>query len=308
MKSHEYQFSSKDLAGIMVLPVTMLFLFSAIMHVGAKINLLPRPRPSGNVEEAVVVHQIDAARKSTAEIVLVGDSSCLMNVDAQLLSKTLGKPTLNLGTFTFLSLREYGDLLEECRTPPRMIVLLLHPDSLGKPWADPYYAGLFRSYREGKDFAPDLLGVSIFRNRVAGKILPSAFRGSFGAEYGFSHLLEKRMTEQNGSLLDPVEEKVRKSESWFAAPEFPEALATFRSRIGDNTLLTVGISPVAKPDGDLNEMLNSIKEPLGNVLLLTNLPAVLPERSFGRRAHLNESARRSYTLKLADELRPLLSD
>lgn len=293
---------------MVAVPVAILFLFSGIMHGGAKANLLPRARPSMNVEEAVVVHQIDAARKSSAEVVLVGDSSCLMNVDAQLLSNTMGKQTLNLGTFTFLSLREYGDLLEECRTPPRIVVLLLHPDSLGKPWADPYYAGLFRSYREGKDFAPDFLGVSIFKNRVATKVMPTPLRGSFGAEYGFAHLVEKRMTEQSGSLLDPVAEKIIKPEGWFLAPEFLEALATFKSRIGGTTLLAVGISPVAKPDGDLNEVFNAIKEPLGTGVMLTHLPAVLPESSFVRRAHLNENGRRSFTLRLAEDLRRVLSD
>ena len=144
MKSHVCEFAPKDLLRLAGLPLLPLALFAVAMHLGAKFHLLPAPRPTLDTERAILVHQAEASRSpQDAEVLLLGDSSCLMNLSARQLTEQLGRPALNLGTFSFLDLNAHALLLREhARANPgrlRAVVLLMHPESLRRLSPEPYY-------------------------------------------------------------------------------------------------------------------------------------------------------------------------
>src|SRR5262245_6769094 len=112
MKSHSYDFARKDLFQFVAGPLLPLALFAAILHGGAFLGLLPAPRPTLDVERTIVVHQAEACRtRHVAEVVLLGDSSCLMDVSARQLGDQLSRPVLSLATFSFLDLSAQALLL-----------------------------------------------------------------------------------------------------------------------------------------------------------------------------------------------------
>src|SRR6185436_14472323 len=135
MKSHRVEFTLRDLAALAGAPLAIVAVFSAVLHAGVALSLLPAPRPTFNTDQTVVVHQVEASRQRTdAEIVMVGDSSCLMDVDARQLGTALGRRVLNLGTISHLDLAAHALLLGEFTRAnpgrPRCVVLLMHPEAL----------------------------------------------------------------------------------------------------------------------------------------------------------------------------------
>ena len=80
MKSHTYEFKSRDLATLLVWPLVPVALFALLMHGGSGLRLLPSPRPTLDTDRTIVIHQAEASRAPReTEILLLGDSSCLMS-------------------------------------------------------------------------------------------------------------------------------------------------------------------------------------------------------------------------------------
>ena len=125
MKSHTCEFEPKDLLRRLAMPLLPMAVFAALMHAGALVRLLPAPRPTLDIDRTLLVHQAEASRaRHDADVLLLGDSSCLMDVDAKQLGNQLGRPALNLGTLSYLDLNAAAALLRRkrkafrpCETP-----------------------------------------------------------------------------------------------------------------------------------------------------------------------------------------------
>src|SRR5688500_3213001 len=103
MISHRYEFDPRQVIKICLLPLLPVLVFAGLMHGGLMLRIWPQPRPTLDTDQTILVHQAEATlRANPAELVLVGDSSCLMDVDASQLAALLGHETLNLGTLSFL--------------------------------------------------------------------------------------------------------------------------------------------------------------------------------------------------------------
>src|SRR5438132_267968 len=101
MKSHTYAFTVADVFRATLAPLALLPLLAGFLHFGK--GLLPAPRPALDVDRTIIVHQAEAARSpQNATVLLVGDSSCLMDVSARQLAAGLQQPVLNLGTLSYL--------------------------------------------------------------------------------------------------------------------------------------------------------------------------------------------------------------
>jgi hypothetical protein len=217
MKSHVCEFTPKDLLRLAGLPVIPLALFAIIIHLGARSHLLPAPRPALDTERTILVHQAEASRVSQdAEVLLLGDSSCLMDVSTRRLTERLRRPALNLGTFSFLDLSAHALLLRNyAQANPgrlRAVVLLMHPESLRRLSSEPYYLGALTNYLSGLDHcrtataadqASCLLGVEAFQGRILSRALPIPLPGAYGRRFGFTRDLENLMTRERGSAIDP---------------------------------------------------------------------------------------------------------
>jgi hypothetical protein len=322
MKSHVYEFEPRDIARIISGPIVILALFAVAMHVGAHTRLLPAPRPVLDTDRTILIHQAEASRsKSDAEILLLGDSSCLMNVSARQLGEQLGQPVLNLGTFSFLDLNAHATLLREFvrANPgrPRAVVLLMHPEALRRVGPEEFYANVLTSFLAGTDSRPAtakgqvswLLGADILKGRLLSRALPLPLGGAYGHIYGFNRNLEATLTTQRGSIVDPESKSFSGLAEYRLGPTLERASKAFRAAVPPDARLLVGITPapesLAGPryPAQQTEMLRQWSQWLKADAALEQLPATLPDGSFFRTTHLKESAVADYTDRLAAALK-----
>lgn len=327
MKSHGYAFSPADLFRVLGGPILLAGFVVAALHSSARLGLLPAPRPALDVDRTILVHQAEAARaRHDAPIVLVGDSSCLMDVSARELGKELGVPVLNLGTLSFLDLTQYAALVRQhaASNPDRLraVVLLMNPEALRRAGAEDYYVGVLNSFWAGQDFCRTAtvddrlacwLGLEIFRGRLLSRALPIPLGGPFGRRYGFNRDLERVMNRENGSVVDPVFEKPRTAAEYRIAPTLKLGSQQFRAAVPAGAKLLVGITPIPDRSAGTNytalnrAMLSQWAGWLEADAVLEALPVTLPAERFARPTHLNEAAVPGYTKELAASLRKLFT-
>ena len=257
MKSHTCEFTAKALAPLVGWPCVVVVAFAVLMHAGATLHLLPAPRPTLDTERTVLLHQADAAQSThNAEIVLLGDSSCLMNISARQLSTELGRPVLNLGTFSFLDVNAHASMLRQyAQANPgklRAVVLLMHAESLRRLSAEPYYVETLENFWAGQDhFTTETiagqvnraLGVDIFKGRLLSRALPLPLGGAYGRRYGFTSDLESALTAESGSAIDPDPQPLTGTAEYRLAPTLEKASRTLRTAVPPGATLFVGITP-----------------------------------------------------------------
>ncbi|HXG45982.1 MAG TPA: hypothetical protein VNO52_00025 [Methylomirabilota bacterium] len=326
MRSHVYQFGLRDALLTLLPPLGGVLLVASILQAGLVFGLLPSPRPALDADRTVMIHQIEAARRQQeAEVVLVGDSSCLMDVMADQLTEELGVPALNLGTSSFLDLESYGRLLTEFRRAnpgrPRAVVLLMHPEALRRAGGEPYWLAVFDHALRGADHCPSgqflaqmlcHLGLDPFRSRVLSRVVPVALpqTNEFGRAYRFTADLERQMARRRGSLEEPAVRRFTGNAEYRLASALRPQASTFRQALPAGTVLLVGITPVPAgfPGADYEQthasMLAEWSAMLGARPL--RLPAVMAADQFGRVTHLNGRGAAVYTRILAGELRSIL--
>jgi len=326
MKSHVCEFAIKDLLRLAGLPLLPLAVFAVAMQLGAKFHLLPTPRPALDTERTILIHQAEASRSlQDAEVLLLGDSSCLMDVSARQLTEQLGRPVLNLGTFSFLDLNAHALLLREYARANagrlRAVVLLMHPESLRRLSAEPYYNSVLTNFLSGHDHcqtataserASCLLGVEIFQGRILARALPVPLPGAYGRRYGFTSDLETFLARERGSAIDPDSKPFEGSAEYRLAPTLERASKSFRAAVPPGVKLLVAITPAPEHFAGPRypqlhaELLRQWSQWLQADAALTNLPPALPEDSFVRTTHLKESVIPRYTEQLAGALKPHL--
>jgi hypothetical protein len=329
MTSHLYEFTGRDLLRICVPSLLPVALFTLIMHFGAASGLLPAPCPALDTDRTILFHQARASiQSSDAGLVLIGDSSCLMNVAATQLDEMLDHSVLNLGTLSYLDLRAFATILQRyVATNPnrlRIIVLLMHPEALRRPSPTEYHTQALAHFYQGTDFCgPALspllcaLGVEIFRGRILSRLVPQPLAGSYGRFYGFSHDLWGYLSENQGSALDPGAFDPQPDQGYAEyrlAASLEQASKAFRASVPEGAILAVGITPVpdtcAEPGYHefYQEMLDTWGRWLKADITLPSLPPSLPEHLFANPTHLNARGVQLYTSQLAQNLSASLND
>ena len=243
MKSHTCEFTAKALAPLIVWPCVVVVAFAVLMHVGASLRLLPAPRPTLDTERTILLHQADAAQSAhDAEIIFLGDSSCLMNISTRQLGTELGRRALNLGTFSFLDVSAHAAMLRRyAQANPgrlRAVVLLMHAESLRRLSPEPFYLDALTNFWTARDHSnPDTasgqlnrtLGVDIFKGRILSRALPLPLGGAYGRRYGFNHDLESALTAESGSAIDPDPQSLTGTAEYRLAPTLEKASRNLRS-------------------------------------------------------------------------------
>jgi len=326
MKSHNYACTLQDLAPLLAGPLLVVALFAGVMFSGARLHLLPPPRPTLDTDRTILIHQAETAQTSSdARVLLIGDSSCLMDVNTRQLGQQLGVPALNLGTLSFLDLNNYAELLRRFtngnRGQLRAVVLLMNPEALRRVSAEDYFVGVLTAFWGEQDFCRTAtlddklacaLGLETFRGRVLARTLPVPLGGAFGRFYGFDSNLEKFMTREHGSVIDPVVEQPKGRPEFRLSPTLKPASEAFRLAVPAGSKLLVGITPVPREivgtdyARSRDEMLRQWGAWLQADALLDSLPATLPEDQFARSTHLNQYAVPRYTEELGVRIVPYL--
>jgi hypothetical protein len=322
MRSHSYDFRCKDLARVIGPPLVAMSLFAALAHGLTALHVLPPPRPTLDTDRTILVHQVEASRSpQAAEVVLIGDSSCLMDVSAPALGRRLGHPALNLGTLSYLDLKAYGALVQECaRANPgrlRVLVLLLHPEALRRASPESYYVGLLQDLLKQKVSRANgdlhgevvaLLGLGYFRDCCLARVLPVPLAGAFGCRYGFTTDLDKYLTLHGGSLVEPETKPFGGNAEYRLAASLQNAGRAFRAAVPPGCKLVAGITPApeefVRPTyrQDYPAMLEQWSQWLRADAALRGLPATLPGRYFAKTTHLNEGGMAVYTSLVASNL------
>ena len=322
MKSHNYHFKTKDLLQLVGLPLAPVAVFAGLMHLGALFHILPRPRPTLDVDRTILIHQVEASRwRQNVDVLLMGDSSCLIDVHAPQLAKELGRPVLNLGTLSYLDLNAYRTLLKQFTSAnpnsPKAIVLLMHPEALRRTGPEPYHARLLQALIDGDDYVnratlrdavSHFLGLEILRGRMIARLVPTPLTGSYRMRFGFSRDFERELSRNGGSAIDPERSSFKGNAEYRLATQLKAASEAFRSAVPAGTKLFVGITPA--PAGFVGpgyeekhrQMLAAWAEWLKADTALTELPATLPDNLFTKTTHLSEAGAQIYTLELARSL------
>lgn len=331
MPSHHYEFTSRDVLKLLGSLLVPTLLFAAGLHTGARLKLWPRPRPTATMEQTIIVHQTEAAMSARdVDLVLLGDSSCLMDVNAAQLESLL--PTgrvLNLGTLSYLDLRASAELLSRAAAASpqlRFVVVLLHPQTLRGVDPVRQYSDLLQAFAAARDFCDPStihgrlecwLGLSVLRGRFLDRAIPAPLPGRFGQFYGFTADLERFMAGRNGSAVDPHRYSPgpgQGSAEYRLAASLEPASRAFRARVPAQARMFVGLTPIPmshalrQHDARYRDLLAEWSRWMQADAALNELPATLPDDQFASVTHLNESGSAEFTRRLAEHLSALLVD
>lgn len=324
--SHRYEFTLSELLRAVLAPLIPLTVLAVVMHLGARWALLPDPRPVFDVDRTILLHQAwFSGQKHDATTVLIGDSSCLMDISADDLQRALGSGNtmVNLGTLSYLSWSDYALLLERFAKANsgtlKRVILFMHPEALRRTSAVDYHVNLMRAFLERRDyFDPPVTplmvwsGGEILKGRLISRVLPQTLPGAYGEFYGFNIDLWNYLSAHRGSAIDPRQydpSKVEGNAEYLLARQLEAASKQFRNVIPEGVEFLVGITPA--PAGFVlpnyeqvhNQMLKRWASWLNADRALTQLPAVLSDDQFASVTHLNRAGRTRYTGLLADQLK-----
>ena len=323
------EFQLTDLFKAVSLIFGGLAIFAAILHLGAALRVLPRPRPALDMDRTILIHQAEASRTpQDADVILIGDSSCMMDVSARELSRALSRQVLNLGTLSYLDLPAFAAMVREYAAvnPGRLrtVVLLCHPEFLRRQEPIAAHVRTLTNYFAGAD-TYDLatwpgrlhcwLGIEVFRERILTRIVPVPLPREFSRFYGFSNQeLWRYLSDRVGSAVDPRLFRLQSGQGnaeYRLAANLEMESAAFRSAIPTGVQLLVGITPAPKSfvlpnyDQKYQRMLADWSRWLKADGALAALPATLPDESFATTTHLNEAGARAYTELVTRQLEPI---
>ena len=322
LKSHEYQVDRRTLlrhGGSLLGGLATIIL---ALHGASFLGVFPQPRPTPDVDAAILVHQADSSRKASgAKLLLVGDSSCLMDVDAAQLGEHLKTKCLNLGTLSFLDLSAASRLVnnysEANPGKPKWVVLLIHPEALRQAMSDPDAHAFLETYLRGELLPTmqtlsgrlqSISGLSSLKARVLDRWISTPLSGDFGHRYGFTSQMERYMDTHDGSLVDPRTMALKGNSEYQMAARWEGTSRAFRGRLPEGIQILVGITPIPESFAPTNhtarqrEMLGTWAGWLEAEGILTNLPAIMSDGLFASITHLNEEGIEAYTRQLAEAL------
>lgn len=305
---------------------------AALLRLSGAVGLMPSRPITVDPNFGVLAHQSRAARSHhPAQILLVGDSTCLADIDARELSERLpGHPrVLNLGLIIWLDLQTYAEVVcDFCAANPgqvHTVVLLVTTQKLAasrnaaqqEVWSQ---ARAYERNPAGGSLPGDTVdwfGLKYLRENLIANVVatPIPGHGEGVGRFGFCSESDAYMTAHDGSSLDlgrVVPARKPESAGWHFADDLEEQTFAFRAKIPNGVKLFVGLSPLARtysPPGDRAqrlEMLIQWNRWLKADALLTNLPAAWPDPLFSSWQHLNEIGQKRFTALLGDRLAPLL--
>ncbi|HAV61199.1 MAG TPA: hypothetical protein DCY13_02400 [Verrucomicrobiales bacterium] len=324
---HGFDFSVPQLAGVLIPIVLGFALLIGLLQALAAFKWLPTARPVQGFDEVLLSHRHTMLRADhPAEIIVIGDSSSAVNIEAPLLSRLLpAEPrVLNQGMFMGIDMAIYGqaagNFIKHHPGQVKLVVLLTTaeqlPNTRMSPYHESYWHGLFEGDDTGKPRSPASawLAMDVARLRLANHVVPFAVHGQSGWFYGHPLFLRDHLPRHDGSTVDRgwFNRSGREDLShWRINPDRAREAAKLRDAIPRDVTLAFGIAPM--PEGYVgpefrdqrDALMREFNEWLQADILLTNLPARLPNGYCASTVHLNQRGQEAFTRLLAEELERL---
>jgi hypothetical protein len=194
-------------ATIPVVAIALLILVCFRLSGGKELFLRP---PS--IEHTIVDAQLARMREATPQVAFVGDSSCLMGVDAPVLSRSLGARIENFCTIGYVGPAGYAHMVDELskRLPPTgAIVVMIHGVQLVRDPSWESWAEYVKT--EGVSArlpAPFLTASRYLAWHALDPLVFSVLPGTYGRHYGGEHALFRAV--QDGDVVDPSDRNMNK--------------------------------------------------------------------------------------------------
>lgn len=325
-QSHQTQFGLVDITRVTGPTLLALIGVIILLHGLDRLDWAPKPRPLQTMDEVVFEHRRSVARSSTADVLIIGDSSSAIDVEAPLLESLLpgASDVANQGLLMGLPLPLYAEPaagIVSRRTPhPTHVVLLLTPRFLTREISSPYHVRLWRQLEDQRNVTDDQnypvwTSLEIARERLVIPMLPWSTHGRAGVFLPYVRISQDHIVEHQGSRYDvgwynpPPGERLN---DWTIRPVYLQEARRMREVLEEDAVLYVGLTPLPesavapgfKPLRD--QMLLQLNASLGADVVLTNLPATLPNGFCATEVHLNRRGAAYYTGLLAGELIPHL--
>lgn len=323
LPSHVYELQGSRIVRNLVGTFVVILAVGALVQLALRTGAMPGPSFVSDPDSTIISTKAVLARASvTAQVALVGDSSCLTDLDVATMEAGSGADVVNLGTLSYLSLDSFGVLAAEFargKSAPR-VVLAVHPDCLRVGAPSPAHRAILDSAL-GRGQAATLqtnetlaavLGFDDVRVRVSDRFIPHPLRGAFGGRYGFTADLRESLLRRQGTMdesakFDPSAN--HGSAEYRLAPRIEEECRLFRTALPTGTRLRVLITPVPKShalrshETRVREMRAQLENWLGAEPGGFDLPVVLPDGDFGTVTHLQPEAAVRYSRLVGERVR-----
>jgi hypothetical protein len=292
--------------------VALLLLLAASVGERAAIRHPPRP----DLESIIVEGQRARAHTiSDLDLLVIGDSSALMDVDAVRLGTALGgKRVESLATIGYVGPAGYARLLADYASaghPVPTVIVLMHGVSLALSNSEIGERGFEAMVLEPARRCLPGTAQNVIYQHVLAPALDLPLPGAYGRFYGGAAGLVAALRDNHGTLIDPNELPARPA----AVPFLLSTGVATRLEVLRRTLalirprrVVVAVSPIpARAVGSRTEAKREVlsAQLAGRIGAETplNLPSYLSDELFASVTHLNAGGRRIYTDLLAAELR-----
>ncbi len=327
MNSHEYQINPAMLVRLLAATVMGLAVLVIGIHVGLVLNVLPAPEVPMNSDQFMMHQRHEFTRgDDRAEILIIGDSTSLMGVDALRLTEQLpGHPRVyNLGLFLGLPLNAYGeaagDFIQRHPGQIKTVVLLTTAWRLIDARALEVNIEFWQRLRDGGDSTPGQtapvldrsFAITDSKERLISRMLPFLAHEKSGIYYGRILRAEQHLNEFNGTLVSPgfYNRADQEMVTWEMDAAARDQGAAIRKLIPRDVELLFGIMPLPETSVSVNapveraNLIRTFNETLQADGALSGIPTTLPDGLFADHVHLNKRGQEWFTDRLAESLRP----
>ncbi|MBL9173664.1 MAG: hypothetical protein JNL10_09035 [Verrucomicrobiales bacterium] len=322
LPSHVYELRGAGIATNLAVTLGLVLLIGLAVSVYLRSPVAPGPSFSSDPDSAILAAKVELARSSTAsQLALVGDSSCLIDLDVSTLESVCRLDVVNLGTLSYLSLDSFGVLAGELlkgKEAPR-VVLVVHPDCLRITSPSVAHRAVLDSalgvgpaaMLQTNDTLSASLGFDEFRVRVSDRWIPHPLKGAFGNRYGFTSDLRESLLRRKGTMDESARFDAaanRSSAEYRMAPRVEEECRLFRQALPPKTRIRVIVTPVPRShalkshEQKVQEMRSQLEEWLGAETPSFPLPLILPDADFGTVTHLTPEAAVRYSRWVGEAL------
>lgn len=325
--SHDFQFKAGELTWAFSPTLFGVVAIVLSLHLLNVAGWLPVATPVESPDELLMHRRFDMSRApSDANVIIIGDSTSGIDVQAALLTRLLsdGTEVLNQGMFMGIGMDIYGDAAGEfVKHHPgqvKLVLLLVTPEELQNANMSPPHQRLWHNLLAGRSIASEAtppqkwLALDVAKDRIAGHLVPITLYGNASLFYGHAYHLRGYLPAHNGSMVEYGSynpSNRRRVSNYFITEAVKHEAEELRARIPPGPKLAVGITPL--PDSQIaasfkdrrDELLRELNLSVRADYLLTNLPVRLPNGYFASVYHLNPTGAGHFTTLLAEELSKL---